>query len=95
MFNEAWIPFCLDDLPEGESIALDDLDGFVPYLLEKWPDDGTPNRIEMLKPGLRRNPVGVSGWLVFRLPPKPQPVDPEAPTIDWNAIRAARIRDSD
>jgi hypothetical protein len=91
-FNEAWVPYSLRDLPEGESIALTDLDGFIPYLLERWPEGGKPNRTEMMKPGLRRNPKGVSGWLVFRVPPREVPVDPTAPVIDWDAVRKARAR---
>ncbi|SHX67438.1 Uncharacterised protein [Mycobacteroides abscessus subsp. abscessus] len=91
MFNEQWVPYSLRDLPEGESIALTDLDGFIPYLTEKWPEGGKPHRMEMLK-GPRPNPPGVSGWLVFRLPPRERPVDPTAPKIDWDAIRDARLQ---
>lgn len=92
LFNEAWIPFCLDELPDGEGLALDDVDAYIPFLTEKWPTGGVPNRTETLRPGQWRNPPGVSGWLVFRLPPKERPVDPTAPTIDWDAIRDVRLR---
>lgn len=91
LFNEVWVPYSLEDLPEGESIALDDLDGFVPYLTERWPAGGRPHRMEMQK-GPRPNPRGVDGWLVFRLPPREPVVDPTAPTIDWDAIRDERLR---
>lgn len=30
MFNEVRVAFSLDDLPEGESIALSDVEGFIP-----------------------------------------------------------------
>lgn len=92
LFNEVWVPYSLEDLPEGESIALDDLDGFVPYLTERWPAGGRPHRVEMLR-GPRPNPPGVSGWLVFRLPPQEREIDPEAPVIDWDAVRDARLAD--
>ncbi|MFV8137426.1 hypothetical protein ACNQR7_07630 [Mycolicibacterium senegalense] len=92
LFNEVWVPYSLEDLPEGESIPLTDLDGFIPYLTERWPEGGKPHRVEMQK-GPRPNPRGVDGWLVFRLPPKEREIDPEAPVIDWDAIRAERIRD--
>lgn len=92
LFNEKWVPYNLDDLPEGESILLTDLDGFIPYLTEKWPEGGKPHRMEMQK-GPRPNPPGVSGWLVFRLPPKEREIDPEAPVINWDAIRDARLAD--
>lgn len=93
LFNEKWIPFCLDELPDGEGLALDDLDAYVPYLLEKWPEGGVPNRTETLRPASRRNPPGVSGWLVFRLPPREPVVDPEAPVIDWSSVLKERLRD--
>lgn len=94
LFNEKWVPYSLEDLPEGESIALDDLDGFVPYLTERWPEGGKPHRMEMQK-GPRQNPPGVDGWVVFRLPPKERPVDPTAPVIDWSAVLKARLRERD
>lgn len=92
MFNEQWVPYSLRDLPEGESIALTDLDGFIPYLTEKWPPGGKPHRLEMQK-GPRKPPPGVDGWVVFRLPPREREIDPEAPVIDWDAVRDARLAD--
>lgn len=91
MFNEQWVPYSLADLPEDESILLTDLDGFIPYLTERWPEGGKPHRHEMQK-GPRPNPRGVDGYIVFRLPPKERPVDPTAPTINWDAVRKERIR---
>ncbi|MBE5513739.1 Uncharacterised protein [Mycobacteroides abscessus subsp. abscessus] len=92
MFNEQWVPYSLADLPEDESILLTDLDGFIPYLTEKWPPGGKPHRMEMLK-GSRPNPPGVDGYIVFRLPPREREIDPEAPVIDWDAVRDARLAD--
>ncbi|MBX8688067.1 hypothetical protein GO011_11580 [Mycobacterium sp. 20091114027_K0903767] len=88
MFNEQRIPFSLDDLPEGESIALHDVDGFIPYLTQRWPEGGRPDRVEISGPGA---PLGVDGWIVFRLPPPEREADPDARVIDWDAVRAERI----
>lgn len=95
MFHEKWVPYSLEDLPEGESIRLDDLDGFIPYLTQKWPEGGRPHRHEVMQPGPPRpNPVGVDGWIVFRVPPpKPAPVDPTAPVVNWDAVLRERTRD--
>lgn len=94
LFNEVWVPYSLADMPEGESILLTDLDGFIPYLTEKWPPGGKPNRMEMMKPGPRPNPPGVDGWIVFRLPPrKLPPADPTAPVVDWDSVLKERLRD--
>lgn len=86
--REVWVPFCLDELADDESIALTDVDGFVPYLTEKWPEGGRPHRVELTKDG-RPNPRGVDGYLVFRVPP-PEP-DETAGTrkvrVDWAALR--------
>lgn len=89
MFNEVRVPFSLDDLPEGESIALSDVEGFIPYLIEKWPG-GRPHRVEISGPG---DPRGIDGWIVFRLPPPEHETDPDATVIDWDAVREARISD--
>lgn len=83
MYNEVRVPFSLDDLPEGESIALRDVDGFIPYLTERWPEGGRPDRVEWDAPGCRKLPVGVDGYVVFRLPPREQEADPDAKVIDW------------
>ncbi|MGV0740640.1 hypothetical protein ABQF35_30240 [Mycobacterium syngnathidarum] len=87
-FTETWVPFNLDDLPDGESIALSYVDGFVPYLSEKWPPAGRPHRVEMQKDGHPR-PHGVDSYLVFRVPP---PELDEASgtrkvTVDWSQLR--------
>lgn len=82
MFNEVRVPFSLDDLPEGESIALSDVDGFIPYLTQRWPDGGPPHRVEMSGPG---DPKGVDGWIVFRLPPPEREATGE--TYDWEKLR--------
>lgn len=87
VYNEVRVPFSLDDLPEGESIALRDVDGFIPYLTERWPEGGRPDRVEWDAPGGRKLPVGVDGYVVFRLPPREQEVDPDAKVIDWEKLR--------
>lgn len=95
-YNETWVPLSLDELTDGESIRVDDVEGFIPFMTERWPEGGKPDRFEACKQGARGplpNPKGVSGWLVFRLPPKEREIDPEAPVINWDAIRAERIRD--
>ncbi|AYM40362.1 MULTISPECIES: hypothetical protein [Mycobacteroides] len=92
LFNEKWIPFSLADLGDDESLPIDDASEYVPYLLERWPEGGKPNRVEFTQPGPRPNPRGVDGWVVFRLPPKERPVDPTAPTINWDAVRKERLR---
>ncbi|SKM39558.1 Uncharacterised protein [Mycobacteroides abscessus subsp. abscessus] len=99
MFHEKWVPYSLEDLPAGESIRLDDLDGFIPYLLERWPEGGKPHRVEhhlpegALPPGRRKPAPGTDGWIVFRVP-VPQPErDPRAPVIDWDSVRTERLRD--
>ncbi|WP_157835630.1 hypothetical protein [Mycobacteroides abscessus] len=84
MYNEVRVPFSLDDLPEGESIALHDVDGFIPYLTERWPEGGRPDRVEISGPGA---PKSVDGWIVFRLPPREQEADPDAKVIDWEQLR--------
>lgn len=87
MYNEIRIPFSLDDLPTGESIALSDVDGFIPYLTKKWPPGGRPDRVEMEAPGGRKLPPGVDGYVVFRLPPPEREADPDAKFIDWEKLR--------
>ncbi|MDO3108649.1 hypothetical protein [Mycobacteroides abscessus] len=84
MYNEVRVPFSLDDLPGGESIALHDVDGFIPYLTERWPEGGRPDRVEISGPGA---PKGVDGWIVFRLPPREHEADPDAKVIDWEQLR--------
>jgi hypothetical protein len=95
VFNEVWVPFSAADMPEGESIGAFDVDAHIPYLTEKWPKDGRPHRVALQKPGLRGNPPGVDGWVVFRLPPPVREVDPEAPVINWTAVLKERLRDRD
>ncbi|OBK70035.1 hypothetical protein A5654_11660 [Mycolicibacterium fortuitum] len=82
VYNEVRVPFSLDDLPEGESIALHDVDGFIPYLTERWPEGGRPDRVEISGPGA---PRGVDGYIVFRLPPPEREATGE--TYDWEKLR--------
>lgn len=85
--SEVWVPFCLDDLAETESLPLTDVDAFIPYLTAKWPPSGRPHRVELSRDG-RPNPRGVDGWLVFRVPPpEPEPGPTRKVTIDWAAVR--------
>lgn len=85
--NEVWVPFCLDDLTDGESIRLRDPEEFVPYLTEKWPPSGRPHRVELTKDGHPR-PRGTDGWLVFRVPPpEPEPGNTRKVTVDWAVVR--------
>ncbi|WP_255773545.1 hypothetical protein [Mycobacteroides abscessus] len=95
MFNEARIPFDLSDLPEGESIALSDVEGFVPYLTEKWPPNGRPHHVELLQADGRKPPPGIDGWVVFRLAAQEQEPehDPDTPAIDWDAVLHERLAD--
>ncbi|WP_018601004.1 hypothetical protein [Mycobacterium sp. 155] len=99
LHDEVWIPFSLAELAADESLPFDDPDAYIPYLIEKWPPGGKPHRVEHYlpelapPPGRRRPPPGVHGWLVFRMPPTEPEPDPEAPTIDWDAIRDARVVD--
>lgn len=86
-FNEVWVPYCLDDLAEGESIPLSAVDDFVPYLTGTWPAGGRPHRAEMNREG-RPNPRGTDGFLVFRVPPpEPDPTTTRKVTVDWAAVR--------
>ncbi|MBE5469535.1 hypothetical protein [Mycobacteroides abscessus] len=94
LFNEKWVPYSLADLGDDESLPVDDPDPYIPYLTEKWPEGGKPNRVEF-RQGPRQNPPGVDGWVVFRLPPREPVVDPEAPVIDWSAVLKARLRERD
>ncbi|MBF9519562.1 hypothetical protein [Mycobacteroides chelonae] len=85
--NEVWVPFNLDDLADDESIPLTDVDGFVPYLTEKWPPSGRPHRVELSREG-RPNPKGTDGFVVFRVPPpEPEPGNTRTVTVDWAAVR--------
>lgn len=87
--NEVWVPFCLDDLADTESIPLSDPEEFIPFLTEKWPTGGRPHRVE-LQQGGRPNPRGTDGYVVFRLPPRePDPEDAARRkiTVDWAALR--------
>ncbi len=80
------------DLPPGVQLALEDLDGAIPYLTERWPPGGTPDRIEVQFVG---DSFKVQGhWLVFRgvVWPEPEP-DPDAIPIDWDRMREQIIRD--
>ncbi|WP_165688696.1 hypothetical protein [Mycobacterium syngnathidarum] len=36
-FTETWVPFCSDELTPAESIALTDVEGFIPYLTGSGP----------------------------------------------------------
>lgn len=80
------------DLPPGVQIALEDVDGAIPYLSEKWPPGGTPDRIEIQFVG---STYAVQGhWLVFRGVkfPEVEP-DPDAIPINWDRMREQIIRD--
>lgn len=99
MFNEAWIPFSLAELADGETLPIDDADAYVPYLIERWPPGGRPHRVEhhlpegALPPGRRKPAPGTDGWIVFRVPvPQPEP-DPRAPVVDWDSVLRERTRD--
>lgn len=86
--NEVWVPFDLSELTDAESLALSDVDAFIPYLTEKWPEGGRPHRVELSKDG-RPRPRGVDGWIVFRVPP-PEPDETAGTrkvTVDWAAVR--------
>ncbi|MBE5488559.1 hypothetical protein E3G71_001060 [Mycobacteroides abscessus] len=92
MFNEARIPFSLSDLPEGESIALTDVEGFIPYLTEKWPPNGRPHHVELFEPSGRKPPPGIDGWVVFRLSaPLQEPDSDTGPAIDWDKVLEERL----
>ncbi|WP_100522438.1 hypothetical protein [Mycobacteroides abscessus] len=95
MFNEVKVPFSLADLPDGESLALHDVDAFIPYLTERWPERGRPHHIELFEPSGRKPPPGIDGWVVFRLSaPDQEPDDPDAGTaIDWDKALEARLAD--
>lgn len=94
MFNEVKIPFDLSDLPEGVSIALSDVEGFVPYLTEEWPPNGRPHHIELFEPSGRKPPAGVDGWVVFRVSAPEPKHDPDGgPAIDWDAVLQERLAD--
>ncbi|WP_170092321.1 hypothetical protein [Mycobacteroides abscessus] len=95
MFNEVKVPFSLADLPDGESLALHDVDAFIPYLTEKWPPNGRPHHVELFEPSGRKPPPGVDGWVVFRLSaPDQEPDGPDAGTaIDWDKALEARLAD--
>lgn len=93
-FNEARIPFNLADLPDGESLALHDVEGFIPYLTQKWPPNGRPHHVELFEPSGRKPPAGTDGWVVFRLAAPEQEHDPDAgPAIDWDAALKERLED--
>ncbi|UQE74022.1 hypothetical protein MYK68_14940 [Gordonia sp. PP30] len=95
MLNEVKVPFSLADLPDGEEIALHDVEGFIPFLTERWPANGRPHHIELFEPSGRKPPPGVDGWLVFRVS-APEPVhDPDAPTVNWDRVLQERLRDGD
>lgn len=86
-FTETWVPFNLDDLPDGESIPLSAVDDFVPFLTGKWPPSGRPHRVELNRDG-RPNPKGTDGWIVFRVPPpKPDETPGRTVTVDWAKLR--------
>ncbi len=94
MFNEARIPFNLADLPDGESLALHDVEGFIPYLTERWPQGGRPHHIELFEPSGRKPPPGVDGWIVFRLAaPEQEPDSGAGGAIDWDKVLQERLAD--
>ncbi|SIG32636.1 hypothetical protein [Mycobacteroides abscessus] len=94
MFNEVKIPFSLADLPDGESLALHDVDAFIPYLTQKWPPNGRPHHVELFEPSGRKPPAGTDGWVVFRLAaPEQESVAPDSPAIDWDAALKERLAD--
>lgn len=95
VFNEVKVPFSLADLPDGESLALHDVDAFIPYLIERWPPNGRPHHIELFEPSGRKPPPGVDGWVVFRLSaPDQEPDGPDARTaINWDAVLEGRLAD--
>ncbi|MFT9663696.1 hypothetical protein ACM0CQ_15780 [Mycobacteroides abscessus subsp. abscessus] len=94
MFNEVAVPFSLDDLPDGESLPLSDVDAFIPYLTERWPERGRPHRVVPDLPGKRR-PKGVDGYVVFRIGPAPRDEagDEDARRIDWDEVLKARLEE--
>lgn len=79
-------------IPEGVWLDMRDVDAFIPYLSERWPQGGTPVRMEQ-----RLNPhTGEQIYfaMVFRIPgDPPQEPDPDAPRVDWDAMRNQVIRD--
>lgn len=86
--SEVWVPFCLAELADAESIPLSDVDAFIPYLTERWPPSGRPLRVELRK-GDRPNPRGTDGYVVFRVPP-PEPSETAGRRwvkVDWAALR--------
>ncbi|MGP4057795.1 hypothetical protein ACTWP6_23720 [Mycobacterium sp. 4D054] len=87
-FHEKWVPFSLAELSPDESIPMSDPDAFVPYLTERWPEGGSPHRVELSKGG-RPNPTGTDGYVVFRVPPPPapEPGEKRTVTIDWEQLR--------
>lgn len=95
VFNEVKVPFSLADLPDGEELLLADVDGFIPYLTERWPPNGRPHHVELFEPSGRKPPRGVDGWVVFRVSaPEQEPDDPDAGTaIDWDKALEARLAD--
>lgn len=93
-FGRFEIGIDVDDtlIPEGVYIDTFDVDGFIPYLSEKWPPGGEPVRME-----LRLNPhTGEQLYhcMVFRIPgdPPPEP-DPDVRRVDWDAMRRQVIAD--
>lgn len=80
------------DLPPGVELALEDLDGAIPYLTERWPEGGVPDRIEIQFVGTSFTVQG--HWMVFRGAKFPQQEpDPDAIPINWDAMRAQIIKD--
>ncbi|WP_157896132.1 hypothetical protein [Mycobacteroides chelonae] len=85
--REVWVPFCLDELSDAESIPLSDPEEFVPFLTARWPEGGRPHRVELQRDG-RPNPKGTDGWVVFRVPPpEPEPGNTRKVTVDWEQLR--------
>lgn len=94
MFNEVKVPFSLANLPDGESLALHDVDAFIPYLTERWPPNARPHHIELFEPSGRKPPPGVDGWVVFRLAaPEQEPLPDAGTAIDWDKALEARLAD--
>ncbi|WP_165704805.1 hypothetical protein, partial [Mycobacteroides abscessus] len=71
-----------------------DVEGFIPYLTERWPPNGRPHHVELLQVDGRKPPPGVDGWIVFRLAaPEQEPDSDGGPAIDWDAVLQERLAD--
>lgn len=79
----------------ARSFALADVDGFIPYLLERWPGGGRPHHVELLQGDGQPPPEGVDGWLVFRVSASEPERDPDARPIDWDRVLETRRVDDE